>query len=243
MSDKLPDHEQPTQRRSIAHRRPPAERIPQLSLKPDQVPTQHSRRPPEPMETQVSPPTLPQQVVLPRDSGLYVPWWGFLVVILAVTGITCGMWYMVLANRGTGMGSLGETPTPIFVVITNTPTLGPADESQPSPDQPEPTAVSDESTQTPQAELATATPPPEPRIPIELGSQVVVVGTEGFGLRVRQGPGLDYDMVFLGNDGELFVVQDGPRESDGYTWWYIVDPDNRDRFGWAVRDFLEVVQR
>jgi hypothetical protein len=60
-------------------------------------------------------------------------------------------------------------------------------------------------------------------------------------LRLRQGPGLEAEMQFLGLEGELFQVQDGPREVDGYTWWFVIGPYDETRQGWAVTDFLAVV--
>lgn len=235
MSEQYPDHEQPTERRPAIPRRAASERIPQGLLKPDQAPTRRTRRPPQTGEAQIH----PQQPVLPRDSALYVPWWGFVLVILAVAGITCGMWWMVLSNRGVGATNLGPTPTPIFVVITATPTLGLSPADLEATANANPTS----SLATPaQIETPTATVPPTPVVPIQIGSQVAITGTEGFGLRIRQGPGLGYDLVFLGIDGELLLVEDGPREADGYVWWYVVDPDDENRFGWAVQDYLVVIQ-
>jgi hypothetical protein len=46
---------------------------------------------------------------------------------------------------------------------------------------------------------------------------------------------------FLAGDGEVFVVQDGPVEIDGYTWWYLVKPDEAARSGWAVDNFLQAI--
>jgi len=81
-----------------------------------------------------------------------------------------------------------------------------------------------------------------PVIPIQIGSTVMITGTEGDGLAVRQGPGLDFPYFFVGNDGDQFVVEDGPREADGYVWWYISDPNDSDRTGWAVENYLQAIQ-
>src|SRR5689334_7115379 len=59
----------------------------------------------------------------PESSGLYVPWWGFVLVILAVAGLTCGLWGVVLISRGDGATSVRPTHTMIFVMITPTVTL------------------------------------------------------------------------------------------------------------------------
>ena len=76
---------------------------------------------------------------------------------------------------------------------------------------------------------------------IGVGVFVQVSGTGGDGLRLRRGPGLSSEMQFLGLDGELFQVGDGPVDQDGYTWWFVVGSYDETRQGWAVSDFLEVL--
>ena len=76
---------------------------------------------------------------------------------------------------------------------------------------------------------------------IAIGNYVQISGTNGEGLRIRKDPGLDGEFEFLGYDSEVFVVQDGPREVDGYTWWYLVAPYDDTRVGWAASDFLSYV--
>ena len=67
---------------------------------------------------------------------------------------------------------------------------------------------------------------PSPTSPagIAIGNYVQITGTEGQGLRIRKDPGLNGEFEFLAYDSEVFVVKDGPREVDGYTWWYLVAP-------------------
>ena len=163
-----------------------------------------------------------------------------MIVILAVAAITCGMWYVVLSNKGSAATSLGSSPTPIFVVITNTPTLGASggSEEEESPATATPEVAEADPTDVPQ-------PTDEPSdsgssTPIQVGDEIVIIGTEGSGLAVRQGPGLDYTYFFVANDGESYTIEDGPRVMDDYIWWYIVDPNDEDRSGWAVEDFMEV---
>jgi hypothetical protein len=84
-------------------------------------------------------------------------------------------------------------------------------------------------------------PSPQPGV-IAVGAYVQVSGTEGEGLRLRAGPGLEHNPDFLGLEGEVFVVQEGPQDADGYTWWYLVAPADTTRTGWAVSNFLEVIQ-
>src|SRR5215208_7392606 len=72
---------------------------------------------------------------------------------------------------------------------------------------------------------APATPTIDPFAPttaptgIAIGSYVQISGTEGDGLRIRSEPGLNGNPEFLGYDSEVFIVQDGPREADGFVWW------------------------
>lgn len=76
---------------------------------------------------------------------------------------------------------------------------------------------------------------------IAIGSYVQISGTEGEGLRIRAQPGLSGEPQFLGYDSEVFLIQDGPREADGFTWWYLVAPYDETRVGWAAADFLSYV--
>jgi len=172
----------------------------------------------------------PEEPTEPPESGLYVPWWAFAIVILAVAAITCGMWYFVLSNRGDLSTSVGPSPTPIFVIITPTPTLGQAEDEEP------------EVTATPTTLAPTNTPEPTVAEDFTVGSQVAITGTEGAGLAVRQGPGVEYTYFFVANEGERFVIEEGPREADGYIWWYIADPADPDREGWAAQDWMQIAQ-
>lgn len=76
---------------------------------------------------------------------------------------------------------------------------------------------------------------------IAVGNYVQISGTEGEGLRIRSEPGLNGNPEFLGYDSEVFIVKDGPRQADGFTWWYLVAPYDETRVGWAAADFLTYV--
>jgi hypothetical protein len=76
---------------------------------------------------------------------------------------------------------------------------------------------------------------------IAIGNYVQITGTEGQGLRIRAEPGLGGEFQFLAYDSEVFVIQDGPREVDGYVWWYLVAPYDETRVGWAAADFLTYI--
>lgn len=85
-------------------------------------------------------------------------------------------------------------------------------------------------------------PPPEPGT-FGIGGYVQISGTGGDGLRLRVDPGLQTEVRMLGAESEVFIIRDGPVEVDGYTWWYLVGPFDETRRGWAVANYLTVVQQ
>jgi len=101
------------------------------------------------------------------------------------------------------------------------------------------------------APTSTSSAPPTPTIDpfaptaaptgIAIGNYVQIAGTNGEGLRIRSDPGLNGNFEFLGYDSEVFIVQDGPREVDGFVWWYLVAPYDETRNGWAAADFLSYI--
>jgi hypothetical protein len=84
-------------------------------------------------------------------------------------------------------------------------------------------------------------PSPQPG-DIRIGALVQVSGTGGDGLRLRNQPGLDGEIKFLAFESEVFKVEDGPQEQSGYIWWYLVAPYDDSVKGWAVSNFLTIVQ-
>lgn len=75
-----------------------------------------------------------------------------------------------------------------------------------------------------------------------IGSYVQISGTGGTGLRLRVDASLEADVRLLGAEAEVFEVKGGPVQVEGYTWWYLVGPYDATRHGWAVSDYLLVVQ-
>jgi hypothetical protein len=101
---------------------------------------------------------------------------------------------------------------------------------------PVPTTVT-QPTPTPTSEV----PPPPPAGVIVIGSFVQVTGTGAVGLRLHDDPSLNSNTQFLGMDTEVFKVTDGPRQADGYSWWYLVAPYDPARKGWAVANYLTAI--
>jgi hypothetical protein len=112
----------------------------------------------------------------------------------------------------------------------------------------EPTAIlmvisAPSATPTPQKQLPTATPTglPASENGISKDMYVQITGTSGEGLRIRSGAGIDNPPKFLAMDSEVFKVMDGPKHSDGITWWFLVAPYDDARSGWAAATYLSVV--
>lgn len=142
---------------------------------------------------------------------------GLAVVLLAVI-------FIILWSSLPAQGAVAA-PTAILTVI------------------PAPTA-----TQTPTAVVLSDTPAVTPTFnlsvdggSIQVGAYVQISGTGGDGLRLREGPGTEYEQIFLGREAEVFKVTDGPKEGSGYTWYYLVAPYDTTRSGWAAANFLQVV--
>lgn len=93
--------------------------------------------------------------------------------------------------------------------------------------------------QTPALDL----PPSPPPGAIAPGAYVQISGTGGDGLRLRSQPGLEGQVNFLALEAEVFQVDGGPQEKDGYTWWHLVAPYDNQVQGWAVANYLLVVQK
>ncbi len=74
-----------------------------------------------------------------------------------------------------------------------------------------------------------------------IGDYVQISGTSGDGLRLRSNPGINTSVNFIGMDSEVFEIKDGPINQDGYTWWHLQAPYDKNRNGWAVDEFLQLV--
>lgn len=140
-------------------------------------------------------------------------------------GALVGVVVLVLALVGWPLLSAPETAArePLVTVIpypSETPTQLPTD--------------------TPVAtEAVTPSPTPPPALGAFTPGQLVQIeGTQGDGLRLRSNPGLGGEILFLGLENEVFEVQDGPQEVDGYTWWFLVNPYDKSKRGWGVANYI-----
>jgi hypothetical protein len=142
------------------------------------------------------------------------------LIALGLLGIFwAGMLYMRSSTPSAAAASVSLTviPAPTLTTVVIVPTLSPTP------------------TEAPQFI-------PPPNTGIALGAHVQVVGTGGDGLRLRSEPGTGGNIKFLGLDSEVFKVKDGPVEKDGFTWWFLTTPVDESRGGWAVSNYLSVIQ-
>lgn len=77
---------------------------------------------------------------------------------------------------------------------------------------------------------------------IGVGAYVKVERTEGAGLRMRTEASTSADVRFIAMDEEVFLVIGGPVQANNYTWWQIEAPYDKNRSGWSVDSFLDVVE-
>ncbi len=157
------------------------------------------------------------------------------------------------ALRGEGCGLAGEAaggvPTAVrpLPLAVGAPVLATVAVPTPPVANPNPLIPADTPTlsagaqTTPGAAAETQMPSPPPGV-IAVGDYVQIVGTGGDGLRLRGEPGLAAQVLMLGSESEVFKVDEGPREADGYTWWRLIGPFDTNRGGWAAVNFLQVVQ-
>lgn len=74
------------------------------------------------------------------------------------------------------------------------------------------------------------------------GTSVKVEGTGGDGLRLRAQPALNAAVVYVAHEGDTLTVQDGPQQAEGHYWYLVVTPNSEPTSGWAVADFLTIMQ-
>lgn len=177
----------------------------------------------------------------PKDSALYLPWWSIALMLVGVIIVSFTVVAAVMFFGGSGR-PLAES-TPIILIVTAEPSIfednavatAVAPSTQIISGQNAPSSL-DLSGPT----LAAVQISPTPAA-IQLGSVVAVEGVDLNTLNVRSTASLtESSILFRAEEGELFNVIDGPDQSDGFTWWRIQDPNNVNRVGWAVSNFLSV---
>jgi len=151
---------------------------------------------------------------------------------LIAGGITLGIGLATLLltfgflTRASNLADPG--PTPLITIV------GEYDRSRTSPTEVEGPA--------PPTQETSPTTPPLPHEIFQVGQLVAVFGTGGDSLRLRTEPGLSSTIGFLVVEHEVFEVRGGPEEEDDYTWWYLVNPYDPTKSGWAVANYLRAIE-
>jgi hypothetical protein len=70
------------------------------------------------------------------------------------------------------------------------------------------------------------------------GASVVVKGTKGAGLNIREEPSRQARIVVSAKENAELTVLDGPREAGGYVWWKLKTADGEE--GWGAGEWLVV---
>lgn len=168
-----------------------------------------------------------------RSSGLYLPIWSLVLMLLTVFGIVGGAIFLVITLGGPRINTTAE---PIILVVTAQPSETPfgAQSILASPTLPAQAtfAAPAESVALSGPTLApTATFTPTPPV-ITVGATVIVVSVSG--VNVRSAPGLTSEIALRADVNQTFTVIDGPQEVDGLTWWRVREPFAPGREGWAA---------
>lgn len=71
---------------------------------------------------------------------------------------------------------------------------------------------------------------------IRPGALVVVQGTAGAGLNLREQPSTGAKVSGKAREGTTLTVLEGPTEADEYTWWKLRAPDGAE--GWGAANWL-----
>lgn len=158
-----------------------------------------------------------------RRRRFTLPPWALLAILIAIAIILCVS--LVLAIRAIRGREASPTPTaePTSARVIPTAT---AKIDQMTVEAPTPTVV------LPIEGTGEAQPPTE----IGLGVTVIVNGTQGAGLNLREQPTTYGKILANSKEGSALTVIDGPKEADDYTWWKLRMTTGEE--GWGAANWL-----
>lgn len=151
--------------------------------------------------------------------------WAFALMAAILLAALLSLWGLYFFRGSSGGGG----PTPTAIIWTATPSPTPA--ASPTPTATEAPVTDDPSDATPTVSTG-----------IAIGGYVKVTGTGDYGLSLREGAGADYARADVAAEDEVFIVVEGPQTIAGSPWWRIRDPENEERFWWAIGNYLEPVE-
>jgi len=146
------------------------------------------------------------------------------MLIIAAVLVCTTLAFIIIWRPAAGRSSLTPAPAVLIVIPASTST---------------PLALSPTQTSYPPSPVFTPTPAPGQ---IAVGVYVQP-STGGEGLRIHVAPSLSAALAFpeAAFDSEVFLVTDGPKQADGYTWWYLTASYDATRAGWAVQNYLVAI--
>lgn len=164
----------------------------------------------------------------PRDSGLYLPCWSLVVLVLVVGGAAVGLMIFVL-NLGSA-ALVDQTPQVIIVTSAIQPTQAGFNAL--------PTAIP--GVQVTQDESLPTVEPTQTSLPggCLLNQRVVVFNTGTVGLNLREEPRRSSEVQFVAREGDVLQVVDGPQFFDEIEWCKVESISRPGQFGWAALEFL-----
>jgi len=161
-----------------------------------------------------------------------LPPWALLAIVIGIVILLCvGLVLIIRALTG---GSDDTTPTP--VPSTTVMVLPSSTVSLLTPTSyvtPTGTVVLPVGTVVLPVGTPVVTPQPAGIAP---GALVIVQGTGGAGLNLRQQPTTYAKVVGSAREGTVLTVLEGPQDADGYTWWKVRTPSGTE--GWGVSKYL-----
>lgn len=160
-----------------------------------------------------------------QDGREPIPWaWlgaGVLITIIGIFGA------VALANSLLARPPLEEIAIEPNIIILTAP---PADPPTSTPVLPTPSPIP---TFTPIPTPNNAVAPSE----VSVGFYAAVANTDGAGVNVRGGPSTNNVILFIADEGAVFLVTSGPQSAEDLIWWEVELDDGT--MGWIVAQFLE----
>jgi hypothetical protein len=162
-----------------------------------------------------------------RRRRLALPPWALLAALIAVVILLCvGLVLIVRAIRG---NDDDQTATPVATETSETAPSATVSLLTASPSM----------TPTDTVVLPGITPVDTPGPGgIRPGALVVVQGTQGAGLNLREQPSTTAKVAGKAREGTVLTVLEGPTEADEYVWWKVRTPDGTE--GWGAANWLEL---
>lgn len=169
---------------------------------------------------------------IPRDSGLYLPWWSLVILIVFVGAAAVGLLVIVMNLSQVSLVS----PTPQVVIVTS--------QIQPTafvPNLNQPPAATGIAPLVPSATVTLPTFVPS-NTPLPggclLNQEVVVYGTGVVGLNLRDEPRLAGERLWVAQEGNVMRVVDGPQYFDDIEWCKVENITRQGQVGWASLEYL-----